>query len=96
MLENEPLKPSDARRLIHQILKHGDVTYAQPHAVQRMEQREMDTSDCINILRGGAVKDGEYENGSWRYRVETPKMAVVVTFIDEDELMIVTAWREKK
>ena len=56
----------------------------------------MDTGDCINILRGGKVREGEYENGSWRYRVETPKMAVVVTFIDEDELMIVTAWREKR
>ena len=56
----------------------------------------MDTSDCINILRGGKVKEGEYENGSWWYKVETPKMAVVVTFIDENELMIVTAWREKR
>lgn len=92
----EPLKPSEARKLIHHILKNGDVTYSRPHAIERMEEREMDTSDCINILRGGKVREGEYENGSWRYRVETPKMAVVVAFIDEDELMIVTAWREKR
>jgi hypothetical protein len=92
----EPLKPSEVRKLIHHILRNGDVTYSQPHAIERMEEREMDTSDCINILRGGTVREGEYENGSWRYRVETPKMAVVVTFIDEGELMIVTVWREKR
>lgn len=92
----EPLKPSEARRLIQQILKHGDVTYSQPHAIERLQARAMDTGDCINILRGGTVREGEYENGSWRYRVETPRMVVVVTFIDENELMIVTAWREKQ
>ena len=92
----EPLKPSEARKLIHHILKDGYVTYSRPHAIDRMKEREMDTSDCINILRGGKVREGEYENGSWRYRVETPKMAVVVTFVAEDELMIVTAWREKR
>ncbi|QSV46771.1 DUF4258 domain-containing protein [Geobacter benzoatilyticus] len=92
----EPLKPSEARKLIQHILKDGYVTYSRPHAIDRMKEREMDTSDCINILRGGKVSEGEYENGSWRYRVETPKMAVVVTFVAEDELMIVTAWREKR
>lgn len=92
----EPLKPGEARKLIHQILKDGYVTYSRPHALERMVARQMDTSDCINILRGGKVREGEYENGSWRYRIETPKMAVVVTFIGGDELMIVTAWREKK
>lgn len=92
----EPLKPSEARKLIQHILKDGYVTYSRPHAIDRMKEREMDTSDCINILRGGKVREGEYENGSWRYRVETPKMAVVVTFVAEDELMIVTAWREKR
>lgn len=92
----EPLKPSEARKLIHHILKDGYVTYSRPHAIDRMKEREMDTSDCINILRGGKVREGESENGSWRYRVETPKMAVVVTFVAEDELMIVTAWREKR
>lgn len=92
----EPLKPGEARKLIQHILKNGYVTYSRPHAIERMEEREMDNSDCINILRGGKVRAGEYENGSWRYRVETPKMAVVITFIDGDELMIVTAWREKR
>ena len=92
----EPLKPSESRKLILHILKNGDVTYSQPHAIERMEERKIDNSDCINILRGGKVKEGEFENGSWRYRVETSKMTVVVTFIDENELMILTAWRAKK
>lgn len=92
----EPLRPSDAKKLIRSILKAGIVTYAQPHALERMRERQMDMLDCTNILRGGKINEGEYENGSWRYKVETGKMSVVVTFLAEDELMIVTAWREKR
>jgi len=40
------------------------------------------------------VAEGEYENGSWRYRVYTPRICVVVRFESEDILQIVTAWRE--
>jgi len=91
----EPLCPSDAKKLILSIISMGIVTYAQPHAEERMKQRRITTVDCINILRGGVVKEGEYENGSWRYQVCTPKMCVVIRFESEDILEIVTAWREK-
>lgn len=44
---------------------------------------------------GGVVEPAEFENGSWRYRVRTNRMMVVVAF-DEDsesELVVVTGWR---
>jgi hypothetical protein len=57
-------------------------------------------------LRAAVVREPEWENGSWRYRVDTPRMCFVVTFDpepeklpgkDEDvsdvELVVVTAWR---
>lgn len=63
---------------------HGQIGRRQP---------EIEEVDCENVLRGGVVRPGEYEHGSWRYRIETSRLAVVVAFRSENELVIVTAWR---
>jgi hypothetical protein len=73
-----------------------------------MDQDGLTDVDAVNVLRGGVVREAEWENGSWRHRVETPRMAFVVTFDpepftmpadDEDigdlELMFVTGWRTR-
>lgn len=49
-----------------------------------------------NILRAGVVQPPDFEKGTWRYRVQTNRMAVVVAFRSSQELVVVTAWREKK
>ena len=49
--------------------------------------------DVTNVLRGGVVDPAEFENGSWRYRVRTARIAVIVAFRSETELRVVTAWR---
>lgn len=62
----------------------------------------------MNVLRGGVVREAEWENGSWRYRVETPRMTFVVVFepdlvtmpgddesVGDIELVVVTGWRNK-
>ena len=56
----------------------------------------MTTPDCANVLRAGVVEEPEFERGSWRYRVRTQRMYVVVAFRSENELSIVTAWRVGK
>jgi hypothetical protein len=91
----EPLSQPDVKNLILHILRKGNVTYSQPHALEQMEKRQISMLDCVNVLRGGAVRPGEYENGSWRYRICTPKMCVVARFESDSELEVVTAWREK-
>jgi hypothetical protein len=71
-----------------------------------MEKDRLTDIDAVNVLRAGAVREAEWENGSWRHRVETPKMVVVATFDpepdrmpdDDDELgdlelLVVTGWR---
>jgi hypothetical protein len=58
-----------------------------------MVQRVVRTVDCTTVLRGGVVEPGELERGSWRYRVKTNTMCVVVAFRSEMELVVVTAWR---
>ncbi|MDZ4806462.1 MAG: DUF4258 domain-containing protein [Candidatus Eisenbacteria bacterium] len=91
----EPLKPADAERLIARILEEGAVRYSR-HAFQEMANDELATLDIENILRAGVVEPAEFENGSWRYRVRTPRMMAVVAFRSESQLVVVTAWREKK
>ena len=91
----EPIKPEEAKRLILQILKSGAVTYSR-HAKEEILADNMTTLDCENVLRGGVVLPGEYENGSWRYKVETDRMAVVICFRSKTQLVLVTAWRKKK
>jgi hypothetical protein len=54
---------------------------------------DLTTVDCENVLRGGVVRPGEFEHGTWRYRVETSRITVVVAFRSEGELVVVTAWR---
>lgn len=90
----EPLPPPEAKKIIQVILRRGTVTYAQPHALERLVQRNISTLDCVNVLRGGIVAPAEFENGSWRYRIYTPRMCVVARFESEAELEVVTAWRE--
>ena len=92
MTLKEPLAPSDARRLIRDILTRGEVVSSR-HANDEMSRDRLDLVDCVNALRGGVVEPGELERGTWRYRVRSRDVWVVVTFRSERRLAIVTAWR---
>lgn len=89
---DEPLASDAAKRLIRDILKGGRFTYSR-HAKEEMLDDDLTTVDCENVLRGGTVRAGEFENGGWRYRVETARMTVVIAFRSARELVVVTAWR---
>lgn len=88
----EPLDPSTAKQLIRTILTTGSVSFSK-HALAEMDHDGLTAVDVTNVLRGGTVDPGENENGSWRYRVRTARIVVVVTFRSETELRVVTAWR---
>jgi hypothetical protein len=88
----EPLSPPDARRLIREILQSGSVVLSR-HAAEEMAKDSLTMVDVTNVLRGGVVDPAEFENGSWRYRVRTARIAVIVAFRSETELRVVTAWR---
>ena len=90
---DEPLKAHAAKKVIRQILGTGMITYSQPHALERLRKHRMSMLDCENVLRGGSVAEAEWENGAWRHRVSTNRFEVVVQFLAEDHLLIVTAWR---
>jgi hypothetical protein len=65
------------------------------HARDEMERDQLHIPDCVNVLRGGVVDEGEYEKGAWRYHVRTQRICVIVELPAVDELVIVTAWRFK-
>lgn len=90
----EPLKPDDARSLIRKIIESG-VVAPSGHALEEMANDTLDMVDCTNVLRGGVVDPPEFERGTWRYRVRTMRICVVVAFRSDSKLVIVTAWREK-
>lgn len=105
-----PLRATDARKLIRRLLDEGKFVSpgAGSHARKEMEKDGLTDLDAVNVLRGGAVREAEFENGSWRHRVETPRMTFVVVFdpepermpADEDnlgdmELVVVTGWRSR-
>lgn len=89
---NECLEPATAKRQARNILQEGRVLPSK-HARERMEERNLILPDCINVIRAGSYRPGEWENGAWRYRVETPKISVVIQFLSEERLLLVSAWR---
>jgi len=91
----EPLTPPAARRLIQDILAHGEVV-SSGHASKEMAADNLTIVDCVNVLRGGIVEPAEFENGSWRYRVHSQRIWVVVAFRSQSRLVIVTSWRSNQ
>lgn len=65
------------------------------HACEEMAADGLQLGDCLNVLRAGVVQDPELVNGTWRYRVRTQRIVVVVAFRDEAHIRIVTAWRTR-
>lgn len=66
------------------------------HALKQMKDRHLIAGDIMNVLRAGKIYgDPEFEQGTWRYRVETSKITVVFAFNTPDRIRIITAWRNK-
>src|ERR1700722_17830256 len=82
-----PLRATDARKLVRRLLDEGKFVSpgARTHARQEMEKDGLTDVDAVNVLRGGAVREAEFENGSWRHRVETPRMVFVAVFDPEPQ-----------
>jgi hypothetical protein len=91
-MEGEPLHPTRARQLIRRILTSGKVGFSK-HALDEMAKDDLTTVDCTNVLRGGMVEPPEEVSGTWRYRIRTARIYVVVAFRSETQLVVVTAWR---
>lgn len=89
------LSPVQAKNLARAIVDNGAVDFS-GHALEEMRKDELETTDCLNVLRGGVYESAEFTKGEWRYRVITRYMCFVITFNSETKLRVVTGWRIKQ
>lgn len=92
MAAGEPLDEYTAKRLIRDCITRGSLSWSS-HALERIPERGLTTVDCVNALKSGAVEPPEWENGSWRYRVRSGEITVVIAFRGAREMTVITAWR---
>jgi hypothetical protein len=92
----DPLAACHAKTLAKKILEaeDGEIVFTD-HCNAELAKDDRSTGDCLNAIRGGAYHEAEFENGSWRYRIETGKVGVIFQFRSETEILVVTAWRMK-
>jgi hypothetical protein len=88
----EPLPAATVKRLLVAILGEGILAFTR-HAYEEMAKDDLTEVDVRNTLKGGAARPGELVSGTWRYRVETNRMAAVVAFRSATHVVVVTAWR---
>lgn len=89
---DEPLDAVSAKKLIGSILDHGTIRFS-GHAYEEMDRDGIDEVDVIGVLRAGIVDGADLERGSWRYRLRTFFLTVVIAFRSETAAVVVTAWR---
>ena len=92
MSASDSLDPNTAKRVIRDWITRGSLRWSN-HALERIPERGLTTVDCVNALKSGVVDPPEWENGSWRYRVRSGEITVVVAFRGEREVTVTTAWR---
>jgi len=95
------LDRNEARKLIIKIMnQHPEKVFFSRHALEELKNDGLTTLDAINILKSPGARiytEGEFEKGSYRYRLETTNMMVVVAFLElGDGMVIVTAWDKRR
>ena len=94
-MTDKRLAKEQVRKRIAQILNQGGEIQVTEYCERRMLERGITTSTVINVLERGKVFDGEeyIHDGflQWRYRVETVRYRVVITFMVENEIIIINA-----
>ena len=88
--------PWQARKVLAEIFNHSpNLVSFTKHAREQMRERDLKSGDVLNVLKAGKILSApEFENGSFRYRVQTNKMTVVLAFKKPNHVVVVTAWRD--
>lgn len=91
------LPEEQARKLAVQILREGSTVFTK-HCRQAMEDDALLETDIVNTIAGGLITEpGEVSlRGGWRYRVRTRRITVVIEFRSDEEMVVVTTWRESR
>lgn len=96
---SQRMNRQEARKLVGKIMsaeQHNVVVSG--HARDELLKDNLTTGDAINILTSPDAKihdEGEMEKGTYRYRLETDKICLVVAFESATKLIVVTGWRKR-
>lgn len=93
------LDRNQAIKKVKEILNKPTSPIFSKHALQELAADDLTIVDANNVLKSGDARilmEGELIKGSYRYRVETSKITIVVAFQpDGNGLVVVTGWRKK-
>ena len=85
-----------ARKLVRTIAGRGRVVLT-GHARNRLRDRNLTTQDVLMLLLGGWVERVERgTRGELRFVVCNARTTVVIVPRSEDELVVLTAWRNER
>ena len=95
------LSRNEARKRINEIVTNWPSNLkVSRHAEEELSSERLASSDAVNLLKSPAAKildEGELENGSWRYRLQTANLMLVVAFWPNGQgLTVVTGWDKRK
>lgn len=85
------------KRVAHIVYATPELVRFSRHALSELKKDKLTTVDILNVIKSPdaqIVDEPELENGSYRYRLGTKKMMVVIAFDTPKSLVIVTAWRK--
>lgn len=89
-----------ARKLVVEIAtKHPKNVMFSNHALEKLKKDNLTLADAWNVLKGTAKihQEGEFERGSYRYRLETNFLMLVVAFWPDGKgLNVITGWDKRK
>lgn len=95
------LNKNEARKQVTKVVTtHPERVFFTRHAREELENDDLTTVDAWNVLKSPDSKilgEGEFKDGSFRYRLETANILVVIAFQEDGlGLSVITAWRKKK
>jgi hypothetical protein len=97
----DKLSKNEARKQIQSVVsKYPRNVWFSRHALDELFNDELTTADAINVLKSSSSKiyeEGELEKGSYRYRLETSNIVVVVAFSEDGmSITVITAWDKRR
>ena len=97
-IRQQRLGRTQARKLISKIVtQHPHRVFYTKHCRKELLDDDLTTSDLLNVLTSSDSRiedEPEIEGGSYRYRLETNKIMVVLAFSTDTSLVVITAWRK--
>lgn len=91
------LNKNQARKFLSELLRKSGVSKISlsTHCREELKNDNLTTVDLLNVLKAGFIKmDPEFENENYRYKVETDKIVVVISFVNKESIRCITAWRK--